>query len=150
MRKFLILAVAVGAAVFTAVSLANDGSGSTIPQVPGEMKTLDAHRMTTGLGKALGAKASAKHSRFKLLYFFHDVHVPPGETRGGKISCRKKKWHPVSGLFEPDRGGVVPAFDGPVSKRKWGIFVFNEGSTEATVLIGAVCEKGLPIPPPPS
>jgi hypothetical protein len=127
MRKFLILAVVVGAAVFTAVSLANDGSGS----------------------KALGAKASAKHRRFALLYQFHNVNVAPGETKGGAIKCRKK-WHPVSGFFEPDSEGVVPTFDGPVSKRKWRIRVFNEGSTQATVTVGAVCEKGLPIPPPPS
>jgi len=148
-RKLLILAVVVGGAVFTAVSLANDGSGSAIPQVPGEMKTLDAHPMTTGQGKALGAKASTKRRRFALLYQFHDVNVPPGETRGGAIKCRKT-WHPVSGFFEPDSDGVVPAFDGPITKRKWGIFVFNEGTTQATVLVGVVCEKGLPIPPPPS
>ena len=44
MRKFLILAVLAGAAIFAAVSLANTGSGSTseVP-LPGKAKTLDAH-----------------------------------------------------------------------------------------------------------
>jgi hypothetical protein len=147
MRKFLILTVVVGAAVFTAVSLANDGSGSAIPQVPGEIKTLDAHRMTTAKGKALGVKASARRSRFKLLYFFRNVNVTPGQTNGGAFRC-PKEWHPVSGMFEPDTDGVVPAFDGPLSRRRWAIFVFNEGTAQATVLVGTVCEKGLPIPPP--
>jgi len=147
MRKFLILAVLVGAAVFAAVSLANTGSGSTtqIP-LPGEAKTLDAHPMTAAQGKALGVKASAKRSRFKLLYFFADInHLAPGETDGGEIKCRKK-WHPVSGLFASDSGDVVTAADAPTSMRKWAVFVRNEGNTETTATVGAVCEKGLNFP----
>src|SRR5215207_2917859 len=146
MRKFLILAVLVGAAIFAAVSLANTGSESTTQvQLPGEAKTLDAHPMTTAEGKALGAKASAKRSRFKLLYHVAEISVGPGETDGGEIRCRKK-WHPVSGLFATDSTRVVTASDTPVSKRGWAIFVRNEGSTGAAVAVGAVCEKGLRIP----
>ncbi len=132
----LILAGLVGAAMFAVVGLANSGSGGlSQAQVPTEVKTLDA-------------KASAKGSRFGLLYNFTEVDVAPGETDGGAIKCRKG-WHPVSGLFDSESDGVLAARDAPVSKRKWAVFVFNQGSTEATVAIGAVCEKGLPIPPPP-
>jgi hypothetical protein len=144
-RKFLILAVLVGAAVFTAVSLANTGSGSEIQaQVPGEAKTLDAHPMTTAQGKALGVNASAKRSKFGLRYLFADLNLTPGETDGGAIRC-PKKWHPVSGLFATDSKRVVTASDAPISKRKWAIFVRNEGITQVTVTVGAVCEKGLPV-----
>ncbi len=132
----LALAGLVGAAVFAVVGLANSGSGSVSQaQVPTEVKTLDA-------------QASAKGSRFGLLYNFAEVDVGPGETDGGAIKCRKG-WHPVSGLFSSESDGVLAARDAPISKRKWQVFVFNQGSTEATVAIGAVCEKGLPIPPPP-
>lgn len=148
MRKFLVLAVLVGAAVFTAVSLANAGSGSVIQaQVPGEVKTLDAHRLTTAQGKALGVNASAKGSQFELRYLFADVKLAPGETDGGAISC-PKKWHPVSGLFTSDSNGVLSASDAPISQRKWAVFVFNQANTQAKVTIGAVCEKGLPVSSP--
>ena len=64
MRKFLIAVVLVGAAVFAAVSLANTVSGRTSQtQLPGEMKTVDGHPMTTAQGKALGVKAAAKGHR---------------------------------------------------------------------------------------
>jgi hypothetical protein len=119
MRKFLILTVLVGAAVFAAVSLANDGSGSR------------------------AANVSAKSSR-ALRYLFADVNLTPNETAGRAFKC-PKKWHPVSGLFEPDSDEVVTAFDGPISARKWRVRVRNEGHTQASVTIGAVCEKGLPI-----
>ena len=135
----------VGAAVFTAVRLANAGSGSVIQaQVPGQAKTLDAHRLATAQGKALGAKASAKGSGLKLRYLFADVNVPSRETNGGAIKC-PKKWHPVSGLFTSDSDGVVAASDAPISKRKWAVFVLNQTNRDATVTIGAVCEKGIPI-----
>ena len=147
MRKFVILAVLVGAAVFAAVSFANNGSGRTtqIP-LPGEAKTLNAHPMTTAEGKALGFKASVKRRRFGLLYFFAPInHLAPGETDGGTIGCRKK-WHPVSGLFASDSGEVVTVADAPNSTREWAIFVHNEGNTETTAIVGAVCEKGLNFP----
>ncbi len=71
MPKFIILAVLVGAAVFAAVSLANNGSGGTIrAQLPGEAKTLNAHQMTRAQGKALGVEAAAKRSKFGLRYYF--------------------------------------------------------------------------------
>jgi hypothetical protein len=146
-RKFLILAVLVGAALFAAVSLANTGSGNTgQTQLPGEAKTLDAHRMTTAQGKALGVSAPAKGSKFGLLYFFADINVGPGQTKGGSIKC-PKKWDPVSGLFFTDSNRVVTASDAPISQRKWAIFVRNEG-TQAKVTVGAVCEKGLPVTAP--
>ena len=148
MRKFLILTVVVGAAVFTAVSLANDGSGSVIQaQVPGDVKTLDAHRMTTTQGKALGVNAaSAKRSRFGLRYLFVEFNLAPGETKGRAIRC-PRRWHPVSGLFFADSKRVVTLSDAPTSPRTWAVFVRNEGGqTSATV--GAVCEKGLPITAP--
>jgi len=144
MRKFLILAVLIGAAVFAAVSLANVGSGSTPSQVPGEAKTLDTHGMTTAQGKALGVNASAKGSKFGLRYLFADVNLAPGATDGGAIRC-PKKWHPVSGLFATDSTRVVTASDSPISTRKWAIFVRNEANTQASVTVGAVCEKGLPV-----
>jgi hypothetical protein len=145
-RKFFVLAVLIGAAAFTAVSFANAGSGSVIQaQVPSEAKTLDAHRLTMAQGKALGVKASKKGSGFKLRYLFADVNVAPRETGGGAIKC-PKKWHPVSGLFSSDTNEVVTVSDAPISKRKWAVFVLNQSSnTDATVTIGAVCEKGLPI-----
>jgi hypothetical protein len=144
-RKFLILAVVVGAAVFAAVSLANSGSGSTSQtQLPGEAKTLDAHPMTTAEGKALGVKASAKRSKFALRYLFADINVAAGEINGGEIKC-PKKWHPVSGLFASDSGEVVTAADAPTSTRKWAVFVRNEGNAAALATVGAVCEKGLPV-----
>jgi hypothetical protein len=144
-RKFLILAVLVGAAVFTAVSLANSDSKSAIqPQLPGKAKTLNAHRMTTTQGKALGVKASANGSKLGLKYLFSDFDVAPGQTRGGAIKC-PKKWHPVSGLFATDSRQVVTASDAPISQRKWGIFVRNEANTGAKVTVGAVCVKGLPV-----
>jgi hypothetical protein len=136
MRKFLMPATLVGAAVFTVVGLANSGSGNvTQALVPSEARTLDA-------------RASAKGSGLKLLYHFTEVDVESGETDGGAIKCRKK-WHPVSGLFTSESDGVLAARDAPVSQRKWAVFVFNQGSDEATVTIGAVCEKGLAFPPPP-
>jgi hypothetical protein len=143
-RKFLILAVLVGAAVFTAVSLANGGSGSgSQAQFPGEAKTVDGHRMTTAQAKALRVNASATSSRFGLRYLFVDINLAPGETKGRAIRC-PRRWHPVSGLFFADSKRVVTASDAPTSKRTWAVFVRNEGSqTGATV--GAVCEKGLPI-----
>ena len=145
MRKFLVLAVLVAAAVFAAVSLANTGSGSTSQtQLPGEAKTLDAHPMTTAQGKALGVKAAAKRHRFALRYLFADINVAAGQTKGGTIRC-PKKWHPVSGLFFTDSNEVVTATDAPASERKWGIFVRNEGTQTTTVAVGAVCEKGLPL-----
>jgi hypothetical protein len=144
MRKLLILAVLVGAAVFAAVSLANTGSGSTSQtQLPGEAKTLNTHPMTASQGKALGVKASAKRSKFGLRYLFADINVAAGQTKGGAIRC-PKKWHPVSGLFFTDSNRVVTASDAPVSLRKWAIFVRNEG-TQTMVTVGAVCEKGLPV-----
>ncbi len=146
MRKFLILAVLVGAAIFTAVSLANTGSGSTIQvQLPGEAKTLDAHQLTTARGKAVGANASAVRSKFGLVYLFDDVNLAPGETDGGALRC-PKKWHPVSGLFSSDSNQVVTATDAPISQRKWAVFVRNEANTGEMATIGAVCEKGLPFP----
>lgn len=147
MRKFLILAVLVGAAVFAAVSLANPGSGSTSQtQLPGEAKTLDAHPMTAAQGKVLGVK-SAKGSKFALRYLFADINVGPGQTKGGTIKCPGKNWHPVSGLFATDSNRVVTASDAPISTRKWAIFVRNEG-TQTKVTVGAVCEKGLPVTAP--
>ena len=101
--------------------------------------------MTTAQGKALGLKASAKRSKFGLLYLFADIDVGRGETSGGEIRCRKK-WHPVSGLFFTDSHEVVPATDAPSSTRKWAMFVRNEGDTQANVTVGAVCEKGLNLP----
>jgi hypothetical protein len=146
MRKYVILAVLVGAAVFAAVSLANTGSGSTSQtQLPGEVKALDAHPMTTAEGKALGVKASAKRSKFALRYLFADINVGAGQTKGGAIKCPGKKWHPVSGLFSSASNRVVTASDMPVSLRKWAIFVRNEGASQAKVTVGAVCEKGLPV-----
>ena len=145
MRKFLILAVLIGAAVFAAVSLANAGSGSVMQtQIPGEAKTLDAHPMTTAQGKALGINASANRPRFGLRYLFAEVNLAPGATDGGAIRC-PKKWHPVSGLFATDSTRVVTASDSPVSTRKWAVFVRNEANIQASVTVGAVCEKGLPI-----
>ena len=145
MRKFIVLSVLVGAAVFAAISMARNGSESTTrAQLPGEAKTLDAHPMTAAQGKALGVKASVKRHRFGLRYLFADVNVAPGQTDGGTIRC-PKKWHPVSGLFATDSKRVVTASDAPVSTRKWAIFVRNEGSTQVTVTVGAVCEKGLPV-----
>ena len=145
MRKIPILAVLIGAAVFAAVSLANDDSGSVIQaQVPGEAKTLDAHAATTARGEALRASASAKGSGLALRYLFADVKVAPGDTDGGAIKC-PKKLTPVSGLFTSDSDGVLAASDAPISSRKWAVFVLNETNTEATVTIGAVCEKGLPL-----
>jgi hypothetical protein len=136
MRKFLVPATLVGAAVFTVAGLANSGSGSVSrAQVPNETRTLDA-------------QASAKGSQFGLLYHFTEIKVAPGETDGGAIRCRKG-WHPVSGLFSSDSDGVLAARDAPVSTRKWAVFVFNQGTSQATVTIGAVCEKGLSIAPPP-
>jgi hypothetical protein len=150
-RKFLILAVVVGAAVITAVSLANTGSGSTIQaQLPGEAKTLDAHRMTTAQSKALGVKASARRSKFGLVYLFAEINVAPGETNGGAIRCPGKKWHPVSGLFGTDSNEVVTATDAPITMRRWAVFVRNEGNIQVPVVVGAVCEKGLRFPPPPA
>ena len=144
MRKFLILAVLVGAAVFAAVSLANTGSGSTSQtQLPGEPKTLDAHPMTMAQSKALGVKAAAKRHRFALRYLFADINVGAGQTKGGAIRC-PKKWHPVSGLFFSDSNRVVTASDAPISTRAWAVFVRNEG-TQTRVTVGAVCEKGLPV-----
>jgi hypothetical protein len=102
--------------------------------------------MTTAEGKALGVKASAKRSRFALLYLFADINqLAPGETDGGEIRCRKR-WHPVSGLFVSDSGEVVTVTDAPTSTRKWAVFVRNEGNTETTATVGAVCEKGLNLP----
>ena len=146
MRKIPILAVLVGAAVFTAVSLANDDSGSVIQaQVPGEAKTLDAHRLTTAQSKAGGSDTTTHGSfKFGLRYLFADVKVAPGATDGGAIKC-PKKWNPVSGLFSSDSDGVVAASDAPISTRKWAVFVLNQTNTEATVTIGAVCESGLPL-----
>ena len=139
MRKILVLAVLGGTAVFAAVSLANSGSGGAIRvQVPGEVKTLDAHRVSP----------SGKDSKLGLVYVFADVTIAPRETGGGAVKC-PKKWHPVSGLFTSD-SDVVLASDAPISERKWAVFVLNQSSNaEATVTIGAVCVKGLPIPPPP-
>jgi len=145
MRKILIPIVLVGVAVFTAVSVAKPGSdGGFQAQVPGEAKTLDAHPATTAQGKALGVDASAKGSQFGLRYLFADLTLAPGETSGGAIKC-PKKWHPISGLFFTASDGVTTASDAPVSTRKWGIFVFNQATTEAMVTVGAVCEKGLPL-----
>jgi hypothetical protein len=136
MRKFLMSTAFLGAAVFTVVGLANSGSGSlSRAQVPTEARTHDA-------------KASAKGSRFALLYHFHDVKVAPGETDGRAIRCRKG-WHPISGWFTSESDGVLAARNAPVSTRKWEVLVFNQGATEATVTVGIVCEKGLNIPPPP-
>jgi hypothetical protein len=144
MRKLLILAVLAGAAVFAAISLANTGSGGVMrAQLPGEAKTLDAHPATTAQGKTLGVSAS-KGSGFALRYLFADVKVAPGKTDGGAIKC-PKKWSPVSGLFASDSDGVVAVSDAPTSTRKWSVFVLNQTNTEATVTIGAVCEKGLPV-----
>jgi hypothetical protein len=119
MRKFLILAVLVGAAVFGAVSLANAGSGSV----------------------------SAKNPQFALRYLFDDVNLPPKETKGHTFKC-PTSWHPVSGLFEPDSRRVVTTFDGPTSERNWRVRVRNEGHTKASVTLGTVCEKGLPLTAP--
>ena len=148
MRKYLILAVLVGAAAFTAVSLANTGPGSTSQtQLPDEPKTLDAHQMTAAEGKALGVKASAKQSKFALRYLLADINVGAGQTKGGTIKCPGKKWHPVSGLFATGSNRVVTASDAPVSTHKWAIFVRNEG-TQTGVTVGVVCEKGLPVTAP--
>ena len=145
MRKFTILVVLIGAAVFAAVGLASAGSGGTTqPQLPGEAKTLDAHRMTTAEGKDLGFKASAKRSRFGLVYLFAEINLTPGKTKGGALRC-PRRWHPVSGLFASDSNQVVTASDAPTSTRKWAVFVRNEGSTTVKATIGAVCEKGLPV-----
>ena len=55
MRQILIVTVLAGAAVFTAVSLANTGSEGVIQaQVPGVAKTLAAQPATAAEGKALG------------------------------------------------------------------------------------------------
>ena len=139
MRKVSILVVLVGVAAFTAVSLANSGSGGVIQaEVPGEAKTLDAHRLTTA--QAIGVNASAKPSQFNVRYFLADVTVAPGETDGGAIKC-PKTWHPVSGLFSSESDGVLAASDAPLFRNKWAVFVLNQGNTQATVTIGAVCAK---------
>jgi hypothetical protein len=136
MPRFLLAATLVGAVVFTVVGLANSGPGSrSRAEVATEARTHDA-------------KASAKGSRFALLYHFHDVKVAPGETDGRAIRCRKG-WHPISGWFTSESDGVLAARNAPVSTLKWEVFVFNQGATEATVTVGIVCEKGLNIPPPP-
>ena len=116
MRKFLVVAVLVAAAVFTAVSLANTGP----------------------------TNVSAKGSQFMLRYKFADVTLTPNETEGHGFRC-PKNWHPVSGLFNPDTKKVVSVADAPVSERKWRVRVRNEGNKKANVTIGAVCEKGLPL-----
>jgi len=116
-RKFIVLAVLVGAAVFTAVSLGNTGPA---------------------------ANDSAKSSQFKLRYLFADVNLTPNETEGHGFKC-PKGWHPVSGLFNPDSDDVVTAANAPVSQRKWRVRVRNDGNKKATVTIGAVCVKGLPL-----
>lgn len=145
MRQILIVTVLAGAAVFTAVSLANTGSEGVIQaQVPGVAKTLAAQPATAAEGKALGISASAKSS-LALRYLFADVKVAPRETNGGAIKC-PKKWNPVSGLFTSDSDAVVAVSDAPISTRKWAVFVLNQdANTEATVTIGAVCVKGLPL-----
>jgi hypothetical protein len=145
MRRIVGLAVVVGVAAFTAASLANPGSGGVIQaQVPAVAKTLAARPATTAQGRTLGVSASAKSS-LGLRYLFADVKVPPRETGGGAIKC-PKKWNPVSGLFSSDSDAVVAVSDAPVSTRKWAVFVVNQDpNTEATVTIGAVCEKGLPV-----
>ncbi len=136
MRNAVILVVLVGVAAFTAVSLANSSSGGAIrAQVPGEVKTLDADRVS----------ASGNDSKLGLAYLFTDVDVGPRETNGGAVKCPKKS-HPVSGLFTSDSDEVVLASDAPISERKWAVFVLNQSSnTDAAVTIGAVCEKGLPL-----
>ena len=89
MRQILIVTVLAGAAVFTAVSLANTGSeGAIQAQVPGVAKTLAAQPATAAEGKALGISASAKSS-LALRYLFADVKVAPRETNGGAISVRR-------------------------------------------------------------
>jgi hypothetical protein len=118
-RKFLILAVLVGAAVFAAVSLANAGS----------------------------ANVSEKSSRFGLRYKFADVTLGRHETKARAFRC-PKGWHPVSGLFNPDSDDVVTTADAPVTERKWRVRVRNDGATQANVTVGAVCEKGLPLTAP--
>jgi hypothetical protein len=147
MRKFLILAVLVGATAFTAISLASSGSGDQVA-LPGKAKTLDAHRMSTAAGNVLGLKASAKRSRFGLVYLFADINnLAADETDGGRIRC-PRKFHPVSGLFFTESDEVVTATDAPVSTRAWAVFVRNEGGSPTSATVGAVCEKGLRITPP--
>jgi hypothetical protein len=118
-RKFIILAVLAGAAVFTAVSLAS-----------------------TDQGKAPGANVSAASS-LGLRYLFAEVNLAQNQTDGHTFKC-PQGWHPVSGLFNPDSNEVVTAADAPTSQRKWRVLVRNEGQAQAKVTIGAVCVKGLP------
>jgi hypothetical protein len=132
-----ILTVLGAGTVFAAVSLANTGSrGAIRAQVPGEAKTLAAHRVSPS-GKA----------KLGLVYMFSDIEVAAGETNGGAIKC-PKNWHPVSGLFSSESDGVLAASDAPTSERKWAVFVLNQGTSKVAVTIGAVCEKGLPITQP--
>jgi hypothetical protein len=86
--------------------------------------------------------ATAKSSQFMLRHKFADVTLTPNETEGHGFKC-PKKWHPVSGLFNPDTNDVVTVADAPVSERKWRVRVRNEGNKKTNVTIGAVCEKGL-------
>jgi hypothetical protein len=120
MRKILILAVLVGAAAITAVSLANPGSGSVT------------------------ANAAAKGSAFGLRYKFADpIDLSRNEADGRVLKC-PKGWHPVSGLFDSTSNDVVAVEDAPASQRAWAVRVRNEGP-EVSVTIGAVCVKGLPL-----
>jgi hypothetical protein len=120
MRKFIVLAVLVGAAVFAAVSLAS-----------------------TDQGKVPAASVSATSS-LGLRYLFVDVNLARNETVGHTFKC-PQGWHPVSGLFNPDSNDVVSAVNAPTSQRKWRVRVRNEGHGQTKATIGAVCVKGLPL-----
>jgi hypothetical protein len=120
MRKFIVLAVLVGAAVFAAVSLAS-----------------------TDQRKDPAANASATSS-LGLRYLFADVNLAKNQTDGHTFKC-PQGWHPVSGLFNPDSNEVTTAFNAPTSQRKWRVRVRNDGNSQTKVTIGAVCVKGLPL-----
>lgn len=119
MRKILILAVLVGTAAITAVSLANPGSGGPT------------------------ANAAAKGSEFGLRYKFADLALSRNQAAGRQFKC-PKGWHPVSGLFDSTSNDVVIVEDAPATQRAWAVRVRNEGP-DVSVTIGVVCVKGLPL-----
>lgn len=133
MRKFLILAVLVGATVFAAVSWASTNSGSPTRESGDATAQREAR-----------ATVSGQRPRFGLRYLFAEVNLGPNETAGRVFRC-PRRWHPLSGLFVPDSNEVVTAADGPVSQRKWLVRVRHDGGGQTKVTIGAVCARGLPI-----
>ena len=120
MRKILIVAVLVGTAAITAVSLANPGSGSVT------------------------ANAAATGSQFGLRYKFDDIDLSRNEVDGRLLKCPKKGWHPVSGLFDSTSNDVVAVQDAPATQRAWVVRVRNDGP-DVSVTVGVVCVKGLPM-----